>query len=122
MSPDETVYTFKLRQGVKFHDGTEFDSEDVLFTFEYLTGAREGGIYAKQYSPMIKGIDAPDKYTFVVTLNTPWEDFLPLMVNHWEATYYRRMRWRPRVTLTATTRLPWVRARLCSRSGSGATM
>lgn len=83
VSPDETVYTFKLRQGVKFHDGTEFDSEDVLFTFEYLTGAREGGIYAKQYSPMIKGIDAPDKYTFVVTLNTPWEDFLPLMVNHW---------------------------------------
>ena len=31
-SPDDpTVWTFKLREGVTFHDGAEFDSEDVLF-------------------------------------------------------------------------------------------
>lgn len=83
MSPDETVYTFNLRKGVMFHDGTEFDSEDAYFTFEFLTGAREGSIYAAQYGPMIKSIEAPDKYTFIITLNTPWEDFESLLVNHW---------------------------------------
>ncbi|HBY99197.1 MAG TPA: hypothetical protein DEP84_35505 [Chloroflexi bacterium] len=83
VSPDGTTYTFKLRKGIKFHDGTEFDSEDVLFTFEFLTGARKGSIYAPQYQPNIKSIEAPDKYTFVVTLNTPWEDFESLLINHW---------------------------------------
>jgi|GEM_PF-1741529 len=83
VSPDQTVYTFNLRKGVRFHDGTEFDSEDVLFTFEFLTGAREGSIYASQYGSMIESIEAPDKYTFVVKLLTPWDDFESLLVNHW---------------------------------------
>lgn len=34
VSPDHLVYTFKIRDGVKFHDGQPFSVEDVKFTFD----------------------------------------------------------------------------------------
>lgn len=35
ISEDRKTYTFKLKEGVKFHDGTELTTEDVEFTFNY---------------------------------------------------------------------------------------
>jgi peptide/nickel transport system substrate-binding protein len=83
VSEDGRVYTFHLREGVQFHDGTDFTSEDVLFTFEFLTGEREGSIYVSQYSPQIASIEAPDPRTFIARLHEPWEDFESLLVHHW---------------------------------------
>src|SRR5438309_10108586 len=40
VSPDGTVYTFKLRTGVKFHDGTAFDAAAVQFNFDGTHDAR----------------------------------------------------------------------------------
>jgi peptide/nickel transport system substrate-binding protein len=36
MAPDGKSYTFKLRSGVKFHDGSEFNADAVVFTFDRL--------------------------------------------------------------------------------------
>lgn len=83
ISEDGLTYTFNLRQGVRFHNGAEFTSADVVYTFEFVTGERPGGIYVSQFGPFIESISAPDDYTFVVQLTTPWEDFLTSLHRAW---------------------------------------
>src|SRR5205085_6802224 len=40
VSPDQRVYEFKLREGLKFHNGDPFSAEDVKFSFQRAKGAR----------------------------------------------------------------------------------
>ena len=42
ISPDYRTYSFKLRKGVKFHNGDEVTSEDVVFTFKRYKGEKIG--------------------------------------------------------------------------------
>ncbi|MGB3067183.1 MAG: ABC transporter substrate-binding protein [Ottowia sp.] len=74
ISPDGKVYTFKLRPGVKWHDGKSFTSADVLFSFkQYLpvTFAR-----TKLIMEQVASIDAPDELTVVFTLKQPYPAFM----------------------------------------------
>jgi peptide/nickel transport system substrate-binding protein len=61
---------FNLREGVVWHDGEPFTSEDVRFTFETMLdpefGAQNRSLYVA-----IESIDTPDDYTVVFNLNTP---------------------------------------------------
>lgn len=79
-SEDGTVWTFKLRQGVKFHDGTPFNSQAVKVTFEHLldkeTVARRAANYA-----LIKDIATPDDHTVKFTIDPPSPDFPFLMAD-----------------------------------------
>lgn len=83
VSDDGLEYTFHLRQGVKFHDGTDFTAADVVYTFDFITGARPGGDYVSQFAPQIASYEAVDDFTFKVTLTTPWEDFLTSVHRAW---------------------------------------
>ena len=79
--PDDVTYIFHLREGVKFHNGTDFDAEDVLWTFDRLLGKIEGqqSAQAPRYQAAIESIEAPDPYTIIITLTKPWDDFIHLM-------------------------------------------
>lgn len=85
-SPDGLVYTFKLRDGVKFHNGKPFTSADAKYTLETLfkSDSRkandffEGTGAARQ--PLVKAIETPDPLTLVVRLNKPLTKFLSGLV------------------------------------------
>jgi len=62
------VFTFKLREGVVWHDGEEFNAEDVVFTYEVLTKDETLSASVKSNYQDIVSIEAPDKYTVVITL------------------------------------------------------
>ncbi len=70
IAEDGITYTFKLRPGVLFHDGTPLKASDVKFTFERLVDPETASTSAAELASM-KSIDAPDDETVVMTLNAP---------------------------------------------------
>ena len=56
------VITFHLRKGVKFHDGHEFDSGDVKFTYDTIIDRKNRSPRVPDYEP-VKSVEAPDKRT-----------------------------------------------------------
>lgn len=56
------IIIFNLRRGVKFHDGHEFDSGDVRFTYESIMDGRNISPRIPDYEP-VKRIETPDRYT-----------------------------------------------------------
>jgi peptide/nickel transport system substrate-binding protein len=64
ISPDKLTFTFKLQEGVKFQDGKDLTSEDVLWTFETKAFAEESA-YKNDYS-WLDSFEAPDPTTFVI--------------------------------------------------------
>lgn len=77
-TPDPTTYVFKIREGIKFHNGEALDADDVVFTFERIL--QENGI-GGQTSPRL-GLLGPlasvvknDDYTVTFTLENPFPVF-----------------------------------------------
>ncbi|WP_019242926.1 MULTISPECIES: ABC transporter substrate-binding protein [Bacillus] len=78
-SPDGLKYTFKLREGVKFHDGTDFNADAVVFNFNRWKKGGEGttfDYYISQFGDRITEVKAVDPTTVEFTLNTPLAPFL----------------------------------------------
>lgn len=73
LSDDKTTYTFKLRGGVKFHDGTDFNADAVKKGFERI---KDVNSFMKAYFGGIKEIKAVDAGTVVITLDKPNGVFL----------------------------------------------
>ncbi len=75
VSDDQTTYTFNLRKGVKFHDGTDFDSGDVKWTFE-ANAAEDSTNKRKKYFTNMASIETPDAHTVRITLKEARPTFL----------------------------------------------
>ena len=66
----QTTWRFKLRQGVKFHNGDAFTSADAKFSIERTYDPAAKTMVATALST-IERIDAPDPYTLVITTKKP---------------------------------------------------
>jgi peptide/nickel transport system substrate-binding protein len=76
MEPDGRSYTFKLRKGVKYHDGEAFDAADVKFSFERAKDDKSTNKAKKAVFDNIARIDTPDAHTVILTLNNADGNFL----------------------------------------------
>jgi ABC-type transport system substrate-binding protein len=74
-SKDGLTWTFKLRKGVRFHDGTAFDAKAVKYFFDRVLGD-EKPFKASLYTPFVQGAQVVDDSTVRVTLKQPFAAFL----------------------------------------------
>jgi peptide/nickel transport system substrate-binding protein len=75
ISDDKLKITFYLRQGVKWHDGEEFDSEDVKYTYDILKDTMTRTPYSSKFDRVVN-LTAKDKYTVVVEYSQPFSPAL----------------------------------------------
>jgi peptide/nickel transport system substrate-binding protein len=76
ISPDGTLYTFVIRQGVTFHDGSPMTMEDVVFSLERVFDPKGSG-YSFLFGT-VEGVKAVDDTSLQITLKEP---FTPLLDN-----------------------------------------
>jgi len=99
VSPDGKVYTFYLRKGVKFHDGTPFNAEAVKFSFDRIVDPNLKSQKAINMLGAYDHTEVVDEYTARVYLKEPYAPFLdsvsqvylamvsPTAVQKWGADY-----------------------------------
>ena len=81
ISEDGTVYTFTLRDGVTFHDGSAFDAEAVKFNFDRMLDESHpysdtGPFPLAFFFSSVQNVDVIDPLTVSFTLNAPYAPFL----------------------------------------------
>jgi peptide/nickel transport system substrate-binding protein len=74
-SEDGLTYTFKLRTGVKFHNGDDFTSADVKYTYEWIMDEANASTRVSNFE-LVDSVEAPDDTTIVVTLTEPDVTFM----------------------------------------------
>ena len=80
ISEDATTYTFTLREGVKFHDGSPVTAEDVKYSIDRCADTTNGDPLVAAYSD-IQSVNILDEKTVEVVLDGPDTDFLAYMTN-----------------------------------------
>jgi peptide/nickel transport system substrate-binding protein len=71
VAPDGKRITFRLRKGVKWHDGTPFTSDDVMFTYRKIIDPKTPTAYAEDFR-QVRRASNPDPHTFVVEYEKPF--------------------------------------------------
>jgi ABC-type transport system substrate-binding protein len=72
------VYVFRLRQGVKFQDGTDFDAAAVVWNFERIMDPEERAL-ARPLLQVVEAVQPLDAHTVKFTLKYPTQTFLPAL-------------------------------------------
>src|SRR5256712_7731378 len=91
ISPDALTYTFKILQGIKFHDGSALTAADVKATYDKLVFPPEGvrSVRHNAYSA-VTSIEAPDPSTLVFKLKHASASLLDNLASPWNVIYPKK--------------------------------
>jgi peptide/nickel transport system substrate-binding protein len=81
ISEDGLTWTFKIRDDVKFHDGTALDANAVKFTFDRILDPATGAVTASGLVGPMVSTEAPDATTFSFTLSEPFAPLLQFLTS-----------------------------------------
>jgi peptide/nickel transport system substrate-binding protein len=88
VSNDGRTYTFQLRKGVKFHDGSEMTSRDVKASYDKIVNPPPGvGSSRKGQYANVEAVEAPDPHTVRFRLRYPQGSFLLSIASPWNFIY-----------------------------------
>lgn len=87
ISKNGLVITFKLRKGVRWHDGKPFTAADVFYTYQVITDPKTPTAYAGDFLK-VKKAEVLDDYTFRVTYDKP---FAPALISWSSAVLPRHL-------------------------------
>src|SRR5476651_254200 len=89
---DGKTYTFKIRQGVKWHDGSTLTARDVAASWNMIVFPPEGVSSARvSYYAMVDKIEAPDDTTVVFHLKRATTAFLPALADPYTWIYKKEI-------------------------------
>ena len=109
---DGTTYTFKIRDGVKWHDGSPLTADDVAASWEHIIHPPPGFNSARaNWYQMVDSIAAPDPNTVVFQLKFATLTFLPALADPYAYIYKKDILRRIR---TGTRRTSWAAGRSSS--------
>ena len=85
------TYTFKIRSGVKFHDGTPLTAHDIVATYKKIMFPPEGiASSRKAFFMMVDSVSAPDNSTVVFKLKFPSGAFIPSVATPFNFVYSKK--------------------------------
>jgi len=86
------TYTFKIRSGVKFHDGSPLTATDVAASWEHIIHPPEGVLSPREsHYVMVDTVDAPDPTTVVFRLKFATNAFLPALADPYSWIYKKEI-------------------------------
>jgi peptide/nickel transport system substrate-binding protein len=88
LSADKRTWTFKIRQGVKFHDGTVLTARDVKATYDHIIFPPAGVVSSrKEQYRVVEAVEAPAADTLVFRLKWYEGSFLSALASPWNWIY-----------------------------------
>jgi len=91
ISPDRLTYTFKIRQDIKFHDGSPLTAADVKATYDKIVFPPQGTrSIRKIHYTAVERIEAPDPGTVVFKLKFPSASLLDNLASPWNVIFPKK--------------------------------
>src|SRR5262249_38694580 len=87
VAPDGMSYTFKLKSGVKFHDGSPLTSADIKASYDRIINPPQGVVSIRKsyYSDLL--VETPDPHTVVFKLKNPMAGVLEALASPYNCIY-----------------------------------